>query len=66
MSMTSPTKFYDIIQIILLICSCDESLVALVFLWEKLSQPQFYKDLTRKTTFLRGGLGSSSIIRDSH
>ena len=66
MSMTSPTKFYDIIQIILLICSFDESLVALVFLWEKLSQPQFYKDLTRKTTFLRGGLGSSSIIRDWH
>ena len=27
----------------------------LAFLWEKLSQPQFHKDLTRKTAFLRGG-----------
>ena len=35
-------------------------------LWGKLSQPQFYKDLTRKPAFLRGGLGSSSIIRDWH
>ena len=25
-----------------------------------------YKDLARKTTFLRGGLGSSSIICDCH
>ena len=25
-----------------------------------------YKDLARKTTFLRGGLGSSSIICDWH
>ena len=24
------------------------------FLWEKLSQPQFYKDLTRKTAFFEG------------
>ena len=31
-------------------CSCDQSLVILAFLWEKLSQTQFYKDLTRKTT----------------
>ena len=35
-------------------------------IWEKLSQPQFYKDLTTKTAFLRGGLGSSSIIWDWH
>ena len=27
---------------------------------------QFYKDLTRKTAFLRGGFGSNSIIRDWH
>ena len=27
------------------------SLVTLAFLWEKLSWPQFYKDLTRKTAF---------------
>ena len=49
--MTSPTKFYQVIQIILYMCSCDQSLVTLAFLWEKLSQPQFYKDLTRKTAF---------------
>ena len=49
--MTSPTKFYHVIQIILQICSCDQSFVTLVFLWEKLSQPQFYKDLTRKAAF---------------
>ena len=30
----------------------------------KLSQPQFCKDLTRKTAFFRGGLSSSSIIWD--
>ena len=28
--------------------------VTVAFLWEKLSQPQFYKDLTRITTFLEG------------
>ena len=31
--------------------SCDQSLVTVAFLWEKLSQPQFYKYLTRKTAF---------------
>ena len=30
------------------------SLVTLALLREKLSQPQFYKDLTRKTTFSEG------------
>ena len=34
--------------------SCDQSLVTLAFLWEKLSWPQFYKDLTRKITFFEG------------
>ena len=34
--------------------SCDQSLVTLAFIWEKLSQPQFYKDLTRKTAFFEG------------
>ena len=62
----SPTKFHHVIQIILWRCSCDQSLVTLAFLREKLSQPQFYKDFTRKTAFLRGGLGSSSIIWDKH
>ena len=31
--------------------SCDQSLVTVGFLLEKLSQPQFYKDLTRKIVF---------------
>ena len=52
--MTSPTKFYHLIHITLEICSCDQSLVTLAFLWEKLSQPQCYKDLTRKTAFFEG------------
>ena len=29
-------------------------MVTVEFLWEKLSQPQFRKDLTRKTAFFRG------------
>ena len=33
------------------ICSCDQRFVTVAFLWEKLSQPQFYKDLTRKNAF---------------
>ena len=35
-------------------CSCDQNLVTLAFQWNKLSQPQFYKDLTRKTAFFEG------------
>ena len=35
-------------------CLCDQSLVNLAFLWKKLSQPQFYKNLTRKTAFFEG------------
>ena len=31
--------------------SCDQSLVTLAFLGEKLLSPEFYKDLTRKTAF---------------
>ena len=50
----SPTKFYHVIQILLQMCSCDQSLVAIAFLCEKLPQPQFYKDLTRKTAFFEG------------
>ena len=55
-------------------CLCDQSLVTVAFLLEKLSQPQFYKDLTRKTAFFEGfkfnnlagsrALGSNSIIWD--
>ena len=32
-------------------CSCDQILITLPCLSEKWSQPQFYKDLTRKTAF---------------
>ena len=35
-------------------CSCDQGFVTVAFLWEKLSQLQFYKDLTRKTAFFEG------------
>ena len=35
-------------------CSCDQSLVTAAFLSEKLSQPQFNEDLTRKTAFFSG------------
>ena len=35
-------------------CSCDQSLITVAFLWEKLSQPQFYKDLTGKIAFFEG------------
>ena len=35
-------------------CSWDQRLVIVAFLWEKLPQPQFYKDLTRKTAFIEG------------
>ena len=33
---------------------CGQSLLTLAFLWKKLSWNQFYKDLTRKTTFSEG------------
>ena len=36
-------------------CSCDQSLVTLAFLCKKLSQPQYYKDLTKKTAFFEKG-----------
>ena len=35
-------------------CSCDQSLITAAFLSEKLSQPQFFKDLTKKTAFFEG------------
>ena len=35
-------------------CTCGHSLLTLAFLSEKLLQPQFYKDLTRKTAFFEG------------
>ena len=35
--VTSPTNFYHVVYIILYMWSCDQSLVNLAFLWEKLS-----------------------------
>ena len=49
--MTSPAILSHVTQIILKMFSCDQSLVTVAFLREKLSQPQFCKDLTRKTAF---------------
>ena len=60
--MTSPIKSNHENQIKLQIWSCRQGLVTVAFLWwEKLSQPQFYKDLTRKTIFSErcSSLGSS-------
>ena len=47
-------KSYHVNQIILQMWSCDQNLVSLVFLWDKLSKPQFYKDLTKKNTIFEG------------
>ena len=52
--MTPPTKFYHVTQITLYMRSCDQSLVTVGFLCEKLSQPQFYKNLTRFDHFFEG------------
>ena len=59
------------------ILSCDSNYIVDVVMWPKFgnssismtgikNKPQFYKDLTRKLkiTFLRGGLGLSSIISE--
>ena len=64
--MTSPTKFHHMTQIILYMWSCDQSYVTVARLWEKLSQPQFYKDKpeTKKPFILRNVLDSSSINWD--
>ena len=51
--MTLPATFYHVTEITLQMQSCNQSLVTLAFLGEKL-QPQFYKDFTRKTTFFEG------------
>ena len=45
MSVMSPTKFCLVTQIILQVLSCDQSLTTVAF-HEKLSQVQFYKNLT--------------------
>ena len=46
MYMMSPTKICHVTQTVLQMWSCDQSLVTLVFLGERLWEPQFYKDLT--------------------
>ena len=58
------------------ILSGNSSYIVDVIMWRKFGnssismreviKPQFYKDLTRKNTFLRGGLGKSLIIWDWH
>ena len=52
--MTSSIKINHVSQITLKMQWCKQSFVTLALLWGKLSQPQFYKDLTRKTTFFEG------------
>ena len=44
--MMSTTKFYHLIEIILQMCSCNQTLVT--------PQPKLYKDLTRKNRFFQG------------
>ena len=51
--MTS-IKFCHVTQNIWQMWSCEQSLVNLVFLWEKLSKIQFYMDLAGKNDFWRG------------
>ena len=61
MSMTSPTKFYYVIQVIADV-ACDQCFVTVAFLWDKLSQPQFYKDFSRKTKFLETSYAVNMIL----
>ena len=66
MTMTSPAEFYCVTKNHIVVLICDQKSVTLAFLWEKLSQRQLYKNLTGETTFLKSGLGSSSIIWEWH
>ena len=47
-------KIFSSDSILLQMWSCDQNLLTLAFLWEKLLQPQFCKDLTSKTNFFEG------------
>ena len=47
-------KFCHVTQNIWQMWSCEQSLVNLVFLWEKLSKIQFYMDFAGKNDFWRG------------
>ena len=46
--------------------SCEQSLVSLALPWEHLSQPQIYKDLTRKPLFFTGATGTSYDLQILH
>ena len=64
--MTSPTEFCHMTQIILWMWSCDQRLVTSISIREVIITSILFKDLTRKTAFLRSGLGLSSITWDWH
>ena len=49
--MKEPTNFYHMNQTIFYMWYCDQSLLTLAFLWEKLSQQPLYKNFTRKNNF---------------
>ena len=71
-------KYYDVIvsfgDVINKVLSGDSNYIVDVFMWPKFGNcsismrevitTSIYKDLTRKTVFLRSGLGLSSIIWD--
>ena len=73
-------KGYDVIisvhDVTNKVLSCDSNYIVDVVVWPKFGNSSIsmrevittliYKDLTRKTTFLRDGLGWSSIIWDLH
>ena len=55
MSMTSITKIYHMIQIILQMCSCQQSLVTLSFLWDERSYHNLnLKQKNKKPAFFEG------------
>ena len=47
--------FYHMSEVMLKMWTCDQFLVTVAFLLEKLSWEQFYEYLTRKTSFEGGG-----------
>ena len=47
------------------IFSCDSNYSVNVAMWPKFGNSNIYNDLNRKTTFLRGGIGSSLILASS-
>ena len=53
--MTSPTNFYHVIQIVLWMWSCDQSLVNVAFLWETFNNLNFIRIWSEKRFILREG-----------